>query len=233
MVIKERVAIVTGANRGIGQEVVRQLSRKGFHLVLGSRNLRKGEEAAREIGLPNVFARELDVSSDESVHRFAERFVKEFGRLDVLVNNAGTNYDSGERGTTVDLAEVRETYETNLFGAWRMIQAFLPMMREQKYGRIVNVSSESGSLASMGGGTPAYSTSKAALNALTRVVAGELKSTGILVNAVCPGWVRTDMGGASAPRSVEEGAASIMWAALLPDNGPTGGFFRDGRSLPW
>jgi len=228
-----KVALVTGANRGIGREVVRQLAEEGFRMVLGARELRKGEEAARELGLANVVAREIDVSSDESVRRFADSFAKEFGRLDVLVNNAGMNYDYGRKASTVDLVEVHKTFETNLFGAWRLSQALVPLMKKHKYGRIVNVSSEAGSLASMGGSTPAYSTSKAALNALTRVLAGELRGSGILVNSVCPGWVRTEMGGSNAPRSVEQGAASILWAALLPDDGPTGGFFRDGKPLPW
>ena len=228
-----KIAVVTGANRGIGLEVVRQLAQKGFRVVLGSRELRKGEQAAQAIANDNVVVRELDVSGDASVRRFADQFAKEFGRVDVLVNNAGMNYDYGEKASSVDLAQVHQTYETNLFGVWRLSQALIPLMRKQKHGRIVNVSSEAGSLASMGGGTPAYSTSKAALNAFTRVLAGELRGSGILVNSVCPGWVRTDMGGANAPRSVEQGAASILWAALLPDNGPTGGFFRDGKPLPW
>lgn len=233
MAKNEQVAVVTGANRGIGLEVVRQLAQKGFLTILASRELKKGEAAAKRIGGDHVIVRELDVSSDVSVRRFADGITEEFGRVDVLINNAGTNYDDSERASTVDLAQVRETYETNLFGAWRMAQSLVPLMKKHKFGRIVNVSSESGSLASMGSGTPAYSTSKAALNAFTRILAAELSGSGILVNAVCPGWVRTDMGGRNAPRSVEQGAASILWAAFLPDDGPTGGFFRDGKALPW
>lgn len=233
MTSNEKVAVVTGANRGIGREVVRQLAEKGFRVVLGSRELSKGEQAARELGLQNVVAREIDVASDDSVRRFTDAFGNEFDRVDVLINNAGMNYDYGSNASTVDLAKVHETLETNLFGAWRLSQALVPLMKKNKYGRIVNVSSEAGSLASMGGGTPAYSVSKAALNALTKVLAGELKGSGILVNSVCPGWVRTEMGGASAPRSVEQGAASILWGALLPGNGPTGGFYRDGKPLAW
>jgi NAD(P)-dependent dehydrogenase (short-subunit alcohol dehydrogenase family) len=122
--------------------------------------------------------------------------------------------------------------ETNLLGAWRTCQRSVPLMRRNAWGRIVNVSSEGGSLASMGGGTPAYSVSKAAMNALTRVLAGELRGSGVLVNAVCPGWVATDMGGPGG-RPVRSGAASVMWAVLLDDDGPSGGFFRDGRPLPW
>ena len=153
--------------------------------------------------------------------------------LDVLINNAGINYDTWE---TVENAEIDgtviETIRTNLLGPWRMCQAFLPLLRKSRAGRIVNVSSESGSLANMGAGPPAYQITKAALNALTRTLAGELRGTSILVNAVCPGWVATDMGGTGG-RPVADGANGILWAATLPDNGPTGGFFRDGKPLPW
>lgn len=153
------------------------------------------------------------------------------GRLDVLVHNAGI-YPGG-RASTIDLEVVRQALDVNAIGPWRMSMAVLPLMRRHRYGRIVNVSSEAGSLASMGGDTPAYNVSKAALNAITRVLAADLRGTGILVNAVCPGWVRTDMGGPDAPRSPEEAAAGIVWAATLPADGPTGQFFRDGKPLPW
>ncbi|MDQ3943981.1 MAG: SDR family NAD(P)-dependent oxidoreductase, partial [Actinomycetota bacterium] len=152
--------------------------------------------------------------------------------VDAVVNNAAIHYDSWQRAATADLAVVQEALDTNLFGAWRVTLAFLPLLRQSGHGRIVNVSSEAGSLASMGGGTPAYSVSKAGLNALTRTLAGELRGSGILVNAVCPGWVATDMGGPGG-RPVADGAASVIWAIDLPDDGPTGGFFRDGRPLAW
>jgi NAD(P)-dependent dehydrogenase (short-subunit alcohol dehydrogenase family) len=174
----------------------------------------------------------VDVAQPETAQRVANEVKARYGRLDVLVNNAGVHYDTWESVETADWKIVREAYEVNVFGAWRMAQAFVPMMREAKWGRIVNVSSEAGSLDSMGAGTPAYSTTKAALNALTRVLAGELHGTGILVNAVCPGWTETDMGGTGG-RPVAEGAASVLWAVNLPDDGPTGGFFRDGKQLPW
>ena len=157
---------------------------------------------------------------------------EDFGHLDVLVNNAAIHYDTWQRGVDADLGVVAEALETNLLGAWRTAQACLPLLRRSEHGRIVNVSSGAGSLTEMGAGAPAYSVSKAALNALTRVLAAELSSEGILVNSVCPGWVATDMGGAGG-RPVGEGAASVIWAALLPDDGPTGGFFRDGRQLQW
>ena len=175
-----------------------------------------------------MLVRRLDVTHADSI----EGLARELDRVDVLVNNAAILYDTWNRAATVDLDIVREAMETNLYGAWAMSQALLPQLRRSGHGRIVNVSSGAGSLATMGGGTPAYQVSKAALNAFTRTLAGELRGDGILVNAVCPGWVATDMGG-PAGRPVEEGAASVVWAALLPDDGPTGGFFRDGEPVAW
>jgi NAD(P)-dependent dehydrogenase (short-subunit alcohol dehydrogenase family) len=155
-----------------------------------------------------------------------------YGKLDVLVNNAAITYDTWQRAAGADLAVVREAAETNLYGPWLMVREFLPLLRASGHGRIVNVSSEAASLASMGSGTPAYTASKVALNALTRMLAAELRGDRILVNAVCPGWVATDMGGPGG-RPVADGAASVTWAETLPDDGPTGGFFRDGHPLPW
>lgn len=230
-----RVALVTGAYRGIGLEVTRQLARRGFKVVLTARDTGKAEAAAKDLrrqGL-DVFAAALDVTDPHSVGE-AARFVEEkFGRLDVLVNNAAVLYDDWQRAENANLDTAREAFETNTLGPWRVSQAFLPLLRKSKHPRVVNVSSESGSLASMGGGTPAYGVSKAGLNVLTRKLADELRPSHVLVNSVCPGWVATEMGGPDAPRTVEEGAASVVWAATLPDGGPTGGFFRDGEPLPW
>lgn len=228
-----RIAVVTGGNRGIGIQVVRQLAERNFAVVLGARDPGKGAAAAHTLDPSGerVLPHQLDVADDASVGALATWIERELGRVDVLVNNAAILYDTWARGADVDLGTVHEALETNLFGAWRMCQALLPALRRSRHGRIVNVSSEGGSLASMGGGTPAYSVSKAALNALTRVLAGELRQDRILVNSICPGWTATDMGGGGRP--VEEGAASVVWGALLPDDGPTGGFFRDGRPLPW
>jgi NAD(P)-dependent dehydrogenase (short-subunit alcohol dehydrogenase family) len=232
--LNDKIAIVTGANRGIGLEVVRQLAQLGLTVILGSRELRKGEQAAAPIiekGL-KVFPRRLDVTDQKSVDILKDQVEAEFGRLDILVNNAAILYDSWQRGVDADLDVVRQAFETNTLGPWRMCKAFIPLLRRSKSGRIVNVSSEAGSMASMRGGTPAYSVSKAALNALTLTLAGELRDTGILVNSVCPGWVATEMGGAGG-RPIPDGAASVVWAAILANGGPTGGFYRDGKSLKW
>jgi NAD(P)-dependent dehydrogenase (short-subunit alcohol dehydrogenase family) len=228
------IAVVTGANRGIGLELVRQLAQHGFTTVLGSRDLDKGRAAAEGLAADGIQVepRRLDVDDDDSVRELAAELEAEHGRLDVLVNNAAILYDTWQRGVDADLDLVRQALETNLLGAWRTAQACIPLLRRSGHGRIVNVSSGSGSLSGMGAGTPAYSVSKAALNALTRILAAELRSDGILVNSVCPGWVATDMGGPGG-RPVEQGAASVMWAVLLPDDGPTGGFFRDGRPVDW
>jgi NAD(P)-dependent dehydrogenase (short-subunit alcohol dehydrogenase family) len=230
----QRVAVVSGANRGIGLAVARQLGERGMTVVLGARDSAGGRAVAAELAGRGIDARahQLDVTDQASVDRLRDWVATELrGRVDVLINNAGI-YPGG-RAAELDLAVAEEAWQVNALGAWRLTLAILPFMRRRGYGRIVNVSSEAGSLQSMSSYMPAYNVSKAALNAITRVLAGDLLGSGILVNAACPGWVRTDMGGPAAPRSPDEGAASVPWAALLPDGGPTGGFFRDGRALPW
>ncbi|MFD1936520.1 MULTISPECIES: SDR family oxidoreductase [Nonomuraea] len=225
------IALVTGGNRGIGLEIGRQLAGLGHTVLLTARSMEAATAAADRLG-PGVHALQLDVTSQADAERAAAEIAERFGQLDVLINNAAITYDTWQRAIDADLDIVREAAETNLYGPWRLTQALLPLLRKSRHPRVVNVSSEAASLASMGGGTPAYNTTKVALNALTRMLAGELRSEGILVNAICPGWVATDMGGPGG-RPVEEGAAGIVWAATLPDGGPTGGFFRDGRPLPW
>jgi NAD(P)-dependent dehydrogenase (short-subunit alcohol dehydrogenase family) len=226
-----KVALVTGANRGIGLETARQLAQLGFTVLIGVRDLAKGEAAARKIG-GKVEAVALDVAARDAAAHAAAEVERRFGRLDVLVNNAAIHYDPSARALKPDWTVIREAFETNVFGAWRVAAAFAPLLSASGRGRLVNVSSEGGSLASMGAGAPAYSTSKATLNALTRILAAELRGSGVLVNSICPGWVATDMGGPGG-RPVAEGAAGIVWAATLPDDGPTGGFFRNGKRLPW
>ena len=223
------VSLVTGGNRGIGREVCRQLAARGHAVILTASSAEAADEAAQPIGATPL---QLDVTDTASVAAAMREVEARYGHLDVLVNNAAISYDTWQRAVTADLAVVREAAETNLYGPWLMVHEFLPLLRRSAHPRIVNVSSEAGSLAGMGGGTPAYTASKAALNALTRMLAAELRGDGILVNAVCPGWVATDMGGPGG-RPVADGAASVVWATVLPDSGPTGGFFRDGKPLPW
>lgn len=229
------LALVTGANRGIGLEVCRQLAMRGCLVLLSAREAAKARTAAKSLAdAGRVEPLVLDVADPSSIKQATAEVASTYGRLDILINNAGINYDTWETVENADIAgTVIETITTNLLGPWRVCQAFLPLLRKSRGARIVNVSSESGSLAHMGAGPPAYQVTKAALNALTRTLGGELSGTRILVNAVCPGWVATDMGGAGAPRSLSEGAAGIVWAATLPEDGPTRGFFRDGEPLAW
>ncbi len=235
-----RIALVTGGNRGIGFGVCRELGKQGYHVLLGARNEAKGKAAAdtlKQEGL-TVEAVPLDVTDAESIARLKADIEQRFGRLDVLVNNAGVMPESADLANAavmkIPVDTVRSALETNLYGPLLLIQTFVPLMRLKKYGRVVNVSSGMGQLCDMNGGFASYRFSKVALNALSRIAAAEVpKKNNVLINSVCPGWVQTDMGGANATRAVEEGAASVVWAATLPDGGPTGGFFRDGKELPW
>ncbi len=230
----QRIALVTGANRGIGLEVCRQLAECGLRVVLTARDPQAGQTATAELtraGHDVTFC-PLDVT-DPAAAEAARAFVAErFGHLDVLVNNAAVYLDDDVSIFDVPLSDFAATLAANLYGPLHLCRAFVPDMRRRGYGRVVNVSSESGQLRSMGGYNGAYAISKTALNALTRVVAAEA-GPAVKVNAVCPGWVRTDMGGPHASRSVAQGAAGIVWLATLPDSGPSGGFFRDGQPLDW
>ncbi len=229
----DRVALISGGNRGIGREIARQLAGQGYRVVIGSRELAKGEEAAHELG-QNVTAVQLDVTDEDSIVAAVASVERDLERLDVLVNNAGiVGGGWSTNAVDADLDEVRRTLETNLFGAWRLTEEALPLMRKNGYGRIVNISSGMGQLSDMGGHSPGYRVSKTGLNVLTRMLTAELGEENILVNSVCPGWVRTDMGTQSARVSVEEGADTPVWLATLPDDGPRGGFFRNREPIPW
>jgi NAD(P)-dependent dehydrogenase (short-subunit alcohol dehydrogenase family) len=225
------VALVTGANRGIGREVARQLAERGYQVLLSARDREKAsaaaEELARSTGAP-VTPLTLDVADPQSISEAAERVRARPGRLDVLVNNAAIGSDFGVAGVEPDFAAIQRALDTNFYGAYRLTIELLGMLRESEHPRIVNVSSGMGGVSEMGGWSPGYRVSKAALNAMTRILATELRDAGFLVNSACPGFVNTDMGGPmGATKPVEDGAAGIVWLATLPDDGPSGGFFRD------
>ena len=231
----QRIALVTGANRGIGLEICRELAQQGLHVILTARDTQKGEAAVSALkkqGLDVSFC-DLDVADPKSIEATRRYVEATHGQMDVLVNNAGVYPDESVSVLELPLTTLQQTFAINTIGPLLMIQAFVPMMRHHRYGRIVNVSSDAGVVAWMGGYLGAYKMSKSALNALTRVTADELRDTNIKVNAMCPGWVATDMGGSNAPRTVEEGADTAVWLATLPDDGPTDGFWRDRQPLSW
>jgi NAD(P)-dependent dehydrogenase (short-subunit alcohol dehydrogenase family) len=229
----QRVAVVSGASRGIGAEIARQLAGDhGFLVFAGTRSASGAASSASPAGATTTLVPILlDVTDQRTIDAARDRIESDPGRLDVLVNNAGIGYPYSATAADTDLDEARQVLETNLFGAWRLTQAMLPLLRDSDDARIVNVSSGAGQLSEMNGGYPAYRMSKSALNALTRVLSNEEPE--IRTNSLCPGWVRTDMGGSGAPRSIEEGADTAVWLATRPDGGPTGGFFRDRKPIPW
>jgi len=231
---KKKIALVTGANRGLGFETCKQLSQLGVTVLLTSRDPTKGEVAAKQLidkGLDIIFY-QLDVSDRSNIKDIFTKIENQFGRLDILINNAAILYDKDQSTMNADLELVNKALTTNLFGPWLLCQAFVPLMEKNGYGRIVNVSSGAASMHYMEGGTPAYGISKVALNALTRKLASELGRKNVLVNSVDPGWVATDMGGHGG-RPIEDGCRGIVWAATLPNNGPSGGFFHDGEPELW
>jgi NAD(P)-dependent dehydrogenase (short-subunit alcohol dehydrogenase family) len=233
---RSEIAVITGGNRGLGLETCRELASRGLHVILTSRDPDKGREAVDRLvgeGLSVEF-HPLDVADPASIDALAHYLRREIGRVDVLVNNAGVFLDPpGGDGSVLraDVDLITRSIEINTLGPLRLAQSLVPLMRPGS--RIVNVSSGMGQLDEMNGGSPGYRISKTALNALTRILAGELREREIKVNSVCPGWVRTDMGGANAERSVQEGSETIVWAATLGPDGPSGGFFRDRRPIPW
>jgi NAD(P)-dependent dehydrogenase (short-subunit alcohol dehydrogenase family) len=219
------VALVSGAGRGIGAEIARELAGDhGFQVFAGARN---PDYVDRIDGIEPI---RLDVTDQGTIDAARDQIDAGPGRLDALVNNAGV-YGEPVGAADYDLDDAHEVLEVNTFGPWRLIDAFLPLLRKSSQPRIVNVSSGAGQLSDMDGGRAAYRVSKAGLNALTRTLASDERW--VKVNTMCPGWVRTDMGGSGAPRSVEEGADTAVWLATLPDDGPTGGFFRNRKPIPW
>ena len=234
-----KIAVVTGANRGMGFEACRQLGKLGFRVVLTARDAKKGKEAAsalRDEGL-DVVAHTHDVNDPQSAENLARFVESEYGEVHVLVNNAAEFFDIEEGDSASILATSKEvltrSFETNTIGSVLTAQALVPLMKKTGYGRIVNVSSGMGGITEMNGGYPGYRLSKAALNASTRVLSEELKDDNIKVNALCPGWVRTDMGGENARLSPEEGVDTTVYLSTLPDDGPTGSFFRKRAPILW
>jgi len=233
----KRIALVTGGNRGLGFETCRQLAKSGFTVLLTARDPNKGNLAVNELtdkeGLDVIFYL-LDVTNKDHINTISKQIEQRFGRLDALVNNAAIHYDPWQYAIDADLNLAEQAMVTNVYGPWRLCQIFIPLMKRNEYGRIVNVSSLGGSLHYIKeGGAPAYSISKAALNVLTRKLAAELQGTGILVNSIDPGWLATEMGGPGGG-SVQEGTHGIIWAATLSGHGPSAGFFYgQGKPVPW
>ena len=231
----KKIAIVTGASRGIGLETCRQLSQKGIITILTSRDEILGKKAVASLTKEggDLIYHQLDVSDSGSVAGLKDYVSEKFKRCDILVNNAGVFLDRGVSIFDLPQKTLQETLEINFFGALNMCQEFVPLMQEIGFGRIVNVSSGMGSIASMGGGSAAYKLSKLAMNGMTRIMADEIKDDNIKINSMAPGWVRSDMGGANAPRSLVQGADTIIWLATLADDGPNGGFFEDRAPAAW
>ena len=231
----EKIAVVTGANKGIGFETARLLAGEGIEVILTARDEARGKKACGKLKKEgaDVHFHRLEVTDQASIDDLYEYVRKEFGRVDILINNAGIKMDTDKSGMEMDLDTMRNTMEINVNAPLALCQKFIPLMKKNGYGRIVNVSSQMGQLSGMSRGSMAYRTSKTALNAITRLLALELNDSNILINAGSPGWTRTDMGGPNAPRSTEEGADTIVWLATLPDGGPTGGFFQDRKPLDW
>lgn len=238
----EKVAVVTGGNRGIGLEICRQLADLGIIVILTSRDDYKGLTVCKMLEKEELPVRyhQLDVTHAASIQALANFMRKEFGRCDILVNNAGVFLDKSDPEEkevpsifSVHLDTIRATMETNVYGPLLLCQSLLPLMKKNNYGRVVNMSSGMGQLSDMNGGYPGYRISKTSINALTRILNDELQGTNILVNSVCPGWVKTSMGGRGASRSLEQGADTAVWCATLPDDGPRGKFFRDRKEIPW
>jgi len=239
--MNKKIAVVTGANRGLGLGTSEALAKQGYHVVMVGRDATKIDRAAAELKSKklDVEAFEADVSNPADIQKLASKIKKDFGHLDALVNNAGVYLEapvgSGGNSSIFDVSsdKIVETFEINTLGPLRLTQALASCLRESKAGRVVNVSSGMGQLSEMSGSAASYRISKTALNAVTRIFSVEFSGSPVKVNSVCPGWVKTDMGGAGAHRTIEEGISGIVWAATLPEDGPTGGFFRDGKKLDW
>ncbi|WP_129689521.1 SDR family NAD(P)-dependent oxidoreductase [Gottfriedia acidiceleris] len=231
----KQVALVTGGNRGIGFELVKLLALKGFRVILASRDLETGQKAVqklKELDL-DVSCVEMDVANKESINQASITVNEQYGRLDVLINNAGVYLDKNEKLLASEPSMLERTMDTNFYGAYHVIRSFISLMEKQGYGRIINVSSEYGAGSEMSyPGVGAYKLSKFILNGMTRLIAAEINGD-IKINAVDPGWVSSDMGGSSAPRTPKQAAESMLWLVTMGSEGPNGGFFRDGKRIDW
>lgn len=229
-----KVAVVTGSNKGIGFEICRQLAQNNVEVILTSRDQEKGQKAVAELQAENLNVKyhQLDVLDEISIKSLADYINKEYGKLDILVNNAGIFVESSDGVLKGDITNIKVTLDTNLYGALLVSRYLVPLMQKQNSGRVINISSGMGQLSSMGTGSIGYRISKVSLNAMTIILAQEVEENNILVNSVCPGWVKTDMGGQNAQRTVAEGAETAVWLALV-DNNLTGKFFRDKKELDW
>ena len=241
--IEKRVALVTGANRGIGFEIARQLAQKKIKVLVGARDLEKGIEAAETLTKMGIDVQpvQLEVNQARSIEATVGKISDEIGRLDILINNAGIQIDTQSDILELDPVIFKNTLETNALGPLLLAQSCVPIMEKNGYGRIVNIASTLGSLAEIASPesayeevlVPAYRLSKTLLNGITVLLAKQLRNKNILVNSTCPGWVRTDMGGSEAPLTPDQGAETPVWLATLSDGGPTGGFFRERQPIPW
>jgi NAD(P)-dependent dehydrogenase (short-subunit alcohol dehydrogenase family) len=231
----QKIVLITGANRGIGQEAASQLAQRQFHVIIGARDAASGKQTAEAIGTAGGKATflPLDVSSSASIHAAAREFATIADHLDVLVNNAGIYPDKGLTILTLPRDRLDQTLQTNTYGPLEVTQAFLPYLRKAARARVINVSSGYGQLEGLSGNVPSYCLSKLALNGLTIMLAQALQRDRIAVNSMCPGWVRTEMGGPNATRSVEEGADTMVWLAADAPQELTGRFFRDRQEIPW
>ena len=239
----KKIALITGANKGIGFEIARQLGKRGYVVLVGSRDKKRGQTATDRLKAEGIDAhlQILDVTHHPSAVRARELILNEYGHLDVLVNNAGAAHDKVLKPSEIPIDTIREVFEPNFFGLISVTQILLPLLRKSGAGRIVNLSSSLGSLTTLSDPTSyegdfrllGYGASKAALNMFTVQLAHELRDTPIKVNSVHPGWIKTDMGGVEAPGTVEEGADTVIWLATSPADGPTGGFFSERKPMPW
>lgn len=234
MKIMDRIALITGANRGIGLEIGKQLLNREWTVIFSSRNMAVGRPLVNELRetYKAAWFVQLNVTEQESIRYMSEYVMEEHGRLDLLINNAGVHLGENQSFLDIDLQDVIMTMETNLYGPLLVTRALLPALRKSDDARVINISSRMGQLSAMEGNSPAYRMSKTALNALTVIMSKELASDGIRVNSMCPGWVRTDMGGPAAPKSLEEGADTAIWLATEPDI-PSGRYLYERKEIAW